>query len=618
MKHKKNLLFMTILSFLFIPSLISASSVTSYVIVSDTLFASKVNLEKPNGSCLYRENGKYSSVYAAPGHLHCLDTGETFVIENYNDLITSTVSSCSKGFYYGTAKDRYGNSYNGYVCADNIKTNIDSTKYEKEFSEAGFPESYFERLTLLKEQHPNWKFTAYKTGLNWNDVVAAESVVGISLIQITDINTGAKYISLDEGSYDPVNKTYIVKEGTNWYAANSQIVAYYLDPRNFLTEKEIFMFENLGYNSNYQTLEVVQKILNNTDLYNHANDYIEAATYNGNNISPVSLAARSRQEIVKSDGTLSNAANGSGKINEISYYNAYNLGAFSTCVNPVACAIDFASGYEGTRTTYNRPWTTLRDSILNGASYIANGYINQKQNTLYFQKWNVTSNIYGNYSNQYMTNIKAAVSEANSTYSAYSKINGLLDSTIEFIIPVYENMPMTISNKPSSVDSNKKDEIENNANQNSSTSKVVDIVNSSGYKYSNDYISEIKIGTTASNFISNIKGASNSASVTITTIDSSGNKKEISDGTKLGTGDIITIKSGDDSKTFRAVIYGDVNGDGVVSAVDYVKIKNYIMQSGSLTGSYKIASDVNQDGNISAVDYVNIKNYIMQKDSVLK
>ena len=43
----------------------------------------------------------------------------------------------------------------------------------------------------------------------------------------------------------------------------------------------------------------------------------------------------------------------------------------------------------------------------------------------------------------------------------------------------------------------------------------------------------------------------------------------------------------------------------------YVKIKNYIMSSSSLSGSYKEAADVNKDGRISAVDYVKIKNYIM-------
>ena len=105
--------------------------------------------------------------------------------------------------------------------------------------------------------------------------------------------------------------------------------------------------------------------------------------------------------------------------------------------------------------------------------------------------------------------------------------------------------------------------------------------------------------------------------VSITTNDGT-STKYLSEADKLGTGDILTIKSGSETRTLRIVIYGDANGDGKVSAVDYVKIKNYIMSSDSLNGSYKIAADVNKDGVVSAVDYVNIKNYIMGNSSVLK
>ena len=65
------------------------------------------------------------------------------------------------------------------------------------------------------------------------------------------------------------------------------------------------------------------------------------------------------------------------------------------------------------------------------------------------------------------------------------------------------------------------------------------------------------------------------------------------------------------------LLYGDANGDGKISAVDYVNIKNYIMGSSGLNGSFKEAADVNKDGKINAVDYVNVKNYIMGNSSVL-
>ena len=619
----KNILVTIIVFVLFIivPSEVNAeTSIKGFVTKNDTLYTSKTNVEL--ASCSEKINGKYSSDYANPGKIHCLDNADEVTILNYDSIIPSTVASCTKGYYNVTYTSTSGTKYTGYVCADHVQANIDVSKYAEEFAKAGFPESYFERLAVLKEIHPNWVFTAFKTNLDWNEAVKNESVVGISYIQVTDLEKGKIYLSLDEGSYDPINKTYIVKEGSNWYAANSGTVAYYLDPRNFLSEKEIFMFENLGYNANLQTLEAIQNVLKNTDLYNYANAYLEAATYNGNNINPVHLAASSKQEVVLGDGKLSGSADGTGKINDVSYYNVYNLGAFSGCENPVMCAIDFASGYiqsGNPRTTYDRPWTTIEASIKGGAVNIAESYINQKQNTLYFKKWNVTSNVYGNYSNQYMTNIKAPISEGKSAYDSYSKIEGLVDSQIEFIIPVYENMPEYTA-LPTMVNEEEKNKIEEDAKEEvkEQTSSIVDIINASGYKYNGDYLSEIKIGTSAGAITSKIKSNDDKVKVTVTTTDEAGTIKEKVDSTKLGTGDLINIESGEEKKSFRVIIYGDVSGDGVVSAVDYVRVKNNIMNSGSLSGSYKLAADVNIDGNVSAVDYVNIKNYIMGNQSILK
>ena len=149
---------------------------------------------------------------------------------------------------------------------------------------------------------------------------------------------------------------------------------------------------NLGYNPESQTKEVVENIFSGTDLLQYSDYYMQAATYDGNNISPISLAARSRQEVVLPGGKLSDSANGQGKINDVVYYNFYNIGAFSTCSNPIECALDFAKGYDENYTSYDRPWTTPEKAILNGAKYIANGYINVGQNTLYFQKFDVENN----------------------------------------------------------------------------------------------------------------------------------------------------------------------------------------------------------------------------------
>ena len=81
----------------------------------------------------------------------------------------------------------------------------------------------------------------------------------------------------------------------------------------------------------------------------------------------------------------------------------------------------------------------------------------------------------------------------------------------------------------------------------------------------------------------------------------------MTDAAILGTGNTVTI--GD--KTYTVVKLGDVNGDGVIKATDYMKIKNYIMGISKLNDAELKAADVNKDGEIKATDYMKIKNYIM-------
>ena len=70
------------------------------------------------------------------------------------------------------------------------------------------------------------------------------------------------------------------------------------------------------------------------------------------------------------------------------------------------------------------------------------------------------------------------------------------------------------------------------------------------------------------------------------------------------------------TKTYQVVKYGDVNGDGQIKASDYVLIKNNIMGSKYLSGTYAKAADVNKDGKVKASDYVLIKNSIMSNKKI--
>ena len=68
----------------------------------------------------------------------------------------------------------------------------------------------------------------------------------------------------------------------------------------------------------------------------------------------------------------------------------------------------------------------------------------------------------------------------------------------------------------------------------------------------------------------------------------------------------------EESPKENQITLGDVNGDGKISATDYVLIKRHIMQTKLLEDeTQKLAADVNGDGRISATDYVLIKKMIM-------
>lgn len=62
----------------------------------------------------------------------------------------------------------------------------------------------------------------------------------------------------------------------------------------------------------------------------------------------------------------------------------------------------------------------------------------------------------------------------------------------------------------------------------------------------------------------------------------------------------------------KAIMLGDVNGDGKISPLDYVGIKNHIMETAVIKNEVSLlAADYNGDGRITPLDYVGIKNYIM-------
>lgn len=101
------------------------------------------------------------------------------------------------------------------------------------------------------------------------------------------------------------------------------------------------------------------------------------------------------------------------------------------------------------------------------------------------------------------------------------------------------------------------------------------------------------------------------------------NKLDLADGTvqflnsdgTVTTGTVLQVTYPDGKKeTATIVIRGDVNGDGKVTALDYVAIRNHIMDARILTdGAKLLAADINKDTRVTAEDYVKAKNIIMSR-----
>jgi len=340
MKQFKYLFIITfvISSFLFVKSVKADYKAT----VLNSSGAKCELLDTSTGYCFY-ENENLDS-YVDP--VKWLDNGdEVIVLTEQQSFPSNNLEMCPDYYVYASFQyNSTGTKYKGYYCNAYLTTGILTEELKKEFFDLGFPESYHEKLSILKVAHPNWQFRAIKTNLEWKDVVDVESAIGTSLIQGPE-----GYRSTLGGSYNYYTDEFDVKEGSDWYAANSNVVSYYLDPRNFLNDMYIFQFENLESNPEAQTLDAVSVVLKDNYLANNAEDFITAATDSG--VSSVYLAALALQEV--GGGSVATSGEGftyssfnnkyfslRGKWIEGGFYNVYNIGAGtdkSPAQNSVVC-----------------------------------------------------------------------------------------------------------------------------------------------------------------------------------------------------------------------------------------------------------------------------------------
>ena len=330
-----------------------------------------------------------------------------------------------------------------------------SADFETHLREQGFPDSYKPMLRELHAMYPNWVFEAQNTNLTWDEVIKGESALGKNLVHES---ADSSWKSTQTGAYDWEKNEWKEFDSGGWVAASTEIIQYYMDPRNFLDSTNIFQFIKQSYNAS--ALDATQLAQKKADLTNMVKGTYLAGACDGSTyvdvimnvaastkVCPFTLASMMIQE----QGTDGSGRSISGTVSGYEgYYNFLNIGAYKTdrFSSAVVRGLWYAKGGDDNSTTYGRPWNTRTKAITGGALYYGNNFVNVGQDTLYLKKFNVQgSNLYGH---QYMTNVAGAASEGvhmSKAYDAKAREAGLI-----FKIPVYKNLPATVSVKPSGND----------------------------------------------------------------------------------------------------------------------------------------------------------------------
>ena len=391
---------------------------------------------------------------------------------------------------------------------------------------------------------------------------------------------------------------------------------YYLDPRTYLYEDYIFVFESLSYQAGMQNESGVEAILAGSFMshacpegspYTYAQIIMSAAEQSG--VSPYHIASRIRLEMGAEGGicTFGNSTSYPG------IYNFYNIGAFESADGSAALNGLAWAASEG---SYGRPWNSVSKSIVGGAQFLGASYISLGQDTLYTQKFNVTNT--GNlFWHQYMSAVQAPAVECLTNYEAY-RDNNLLGSTMVFKIPVYSDMPSQAVSKPA--DSGNPNNYLAELNVSGYTLTPSFAVNNKT-KYSlivPESLESITVSARPVNGNASVKGTgtkqlkkgTNVINITVTAQSGSTRNYKLSV-VRGDAGSGTNIIDDDDGGDVVAGSKGDLNGDGKISAIDIVKIQRIIVGLDALTDDVLARGDLNSDGKISAIDVVKLQRHIV-------
>ena len=499
-------------------------------------------------------------------------------------------------------------SVTGYVSAAYVQLTSSGSQgssdadFESYMTKQGFPESYKPYLRKLHEQHPKWIFTAQKLGVDWNTALKEECVVGRNLVHSSAL---ASWKSMEKGAYD-FNGGYWYGLDGSWVEASKEIIMYYMDPRNFLNDTYIFMFENQSYDPSYQTESGVKTILADTFMsgsytcpdtkkkYTYSQTFMDAAKKSG--VSPYHLASRCRNEqgvngAPQSLGTVKGYEN---------YFNFFDIQAYATSTMTAA---EMGCKYaKTTNPTYLLPWTNQYKSIVGGSIFLGTGYITKGQDTLYLQKFDMVDGGNGLYYHQYMTCVFGQANEAISLKNAYSQ--DILNSAMEFKIPVYNNMPDKLCPKPTSSGDNN-NYLKSLSVSGTSISPKFDKFTAS---YTAKVNAEVSSVTVNANSLGKSAKVSGKGKVSLKTGE---NTIKVTCTAASGVKRTYTIKITRKAAS-QTLQQGDVNGDKYLTVVDALLMLRYNAGKMQLDPAQLKRADMNGDGKVDVIDALTLLKKISQ------
>lgn len=333
-----------------------------------------------------------------------------------------------------------------------------------------------------------------------------------------------------------------------------------------------------------------------------------------------------------------------------------------------------------TNTSYNRPWNTREKSIIGGAQWYGGSYVSSGQNTYYYMNFDVISDggLYNHQyatnvkdSVSKATFLSGAYSEVmdsslvfhipvyknmpeltrlpeetgNNDNFLFSlgvtgyKIYGfnkyiteyelIVDSAAESIeITAVANSTLaTVSGTGTKALNTGNNEFEITVTASSGEARIYKLtvnrppsggeppavpdptINGS-YKIG-DYITGVATGTAVGDFITKLGVSNGTAKV----FDK--NSAEKTSG-NIATGDTVKVynNSGAEKISHIVLIYGDTNGDGIISAIDLATVKMLILKKYELSGVYLNAANPSKTGSVNASDLAMVKMTILNKYTI--